>query len=221
MAPDLRQAFFVKLLGGDHADLVLLGEVEIVFAVDLAAQADLQDAAVFQETFFKAAAERRAVGIFAAKIFVPQIVVRVELDQIDRAALFFRNGAEDRKADAMVAAYAGSARSGGQERGEALLDAAEGVFDRKRIYGKIAEVGDAIFREGIHVQDWIPGADDRGLHSDVARAEARAGAVGSTAVERDADDGDVELFRLRDVRQAHEGWDTGKARVFKGVHRLR
>ena len=80
VALDLGQAFCVELFGGDHADSVLLGEIEIVFAVDLAAQTYLQDAAVFKETFLEGAAERRAVGIFAAEIFVPQIVMSVELN---------------------------------------------------------------------------------------------------------------------------------------------
>jgi hypothetical protein len=66
-----RQALFVKQLGSDHADSVLAREVEIVFAVNLAAETDLKDAAVCEEAFFESSAEGRAMGIFAAEIFVP------------------------------------------------------------------------------------------------------------------------------------------------------
>jgi hypothetical protein len=92
---------------------VLAGEVEIVFAVDLAAQAYLEDGAVLEEAFFESAAKRRAVRILAAEIFIPEIVVCVELDQVDGTAVFFGDGAEDRKADGVVAAYAGGAGSSG------------------------------------------------------------------------------------------------------------
>lgn len=121
----------------------------------------------------------------------------------------------------MIAAYAGGAGSGGKDWGEALLDATEGVFDGERIDREVAEVGDAIFFEGIDIQNGIPRADDGGLHSDVTRAEARPRSIGRAAVERDADDGDVEFLRLRDVRQTHEGGDAGEASVLQSVHRLR
>ena len=214
MALDLRHSLFVEFFGGDHADFVFAGEIEIVFAVDLAAQAYLQDATVLQQAFFEGAAKWRAVRILAAEIFVPEIVVGVELNQVDGAAVFFRDSAKDREADGVVAAYAGGAGSGGEDRSDALLDAAEGVFDRERIYGEIAEVGDAIFFEGIEFQDRIPGTNDRGLHANVARAEARAGSIGGAAVEGHADDGDVEFFGLRDVREAHEGGDTPVKRAY-------
>src|ERR1700720_2460245 len=221
MALDLGHAFFVELLGGDHADFVLAGEIEVVFAVDLAAEADLQDAAVLEEAFFEGAAERCAVGILAAEIFVPEVVVGVELYQVDWAAVFFGDGAEDGEANGVVAAYGGGAGSGGQDGGEALLDAAESILDRQRIYGQIAEVGDAIFFERIEFQYGIPGANDCGLHADVTRAETRAWSIGGAAVEGDSDDRDVELFGLRDVREAHEGGYTGEAGVFEGVAGLR
>ena len=221
MAENLRHSLFVEFLGGDHADFVFAGEIEIVFAVDLAAQTDLQNATVLQQAFFEGAAEWRAVRILAAEIFVPEIVVGVELDEGHRAAVFFRDSAKNRQADGVVAAYAGGAGSGGQDRSDALLDAAEGVFNRERIYGEVAEVGDAIFFEGIQFEDRIPGTDDRGLDSDVARAEARAGSIGCAAVEGHANDGNVEFFGLRDVRETHEGGDTREARVFQGVDGLR
>ena len=106
MAQHRPHSFFVEFLGGDHADFVFARKIEIVFGIDLAAQANLQDSAVAEKAFLEGAAERRAVRILAAEIFVPEIVVRVELNQVHRAAVVFRDRAKDRKADRVVAANA-------------------------------------------------------------------------------------------------------------------
>jgi len=216
MALNEGQTFFVKLLSRDHFDFVFAGEVEIVFAIDLSTEAHLQDAAIHEKTFFKGAAEGGAMRILAAEIFVPQVVVSVELDERDGAVLF-GDGAKDGETDGVIAAHANAADAGLEKRSDSLLDAEEGVFDGKRVYGKIAEVGYAIFGEGIYVEDGVPGADDGGLDADVARTEARAGAIGGAAVERDADEGDLELFGLWDVREAHEGGDAGEASILQSV----
>jgi hypothetical protein len=160
------------------------------------------------------------VRIFAAEIFVPEIVVGVELNEGD-GAVFFGYGAEDGETDGMVTADANTASACLENRSNSLLDALEGVFDGERVDGEIAEIGDAIFGEGIYVEDRIPRTDDCGLDADVARTEAWAGAIGGAAVERDADEGEVEFFGLRDVRKAHEGGDAGEAGVPECIERLR
>jgi len=147
--------------------------------------------------------------------------VCVELNQVDRSAVFFGESAEDGEADGVITANAGGAGSAGEDRSDSLLDTTERVFDGKRIDGEIPEVGDAIFFERIEFQHGIPRANDGGLHANVARAETGAGSIGGAAVERHADDGDVELFRLRDVREAHEGGDAGEAGVLERVNGLR
>ena len=151
MAQDWRHSFGVKFFGGDHADFVLAREVEVIFTIDLAAKADLQDATIRQKTFFEGAAEGRAVRILAAEIFVPEIVVSVELDQADGPAVLFGDGAKDGKADRVIAADADGARSGVENGGDSLLDTAERVFDGKRIDGEVAEIRDAVFGKGIQV----------------------------------------------------------------------
>jgi hypothetical protein len=97
VAPEERDATVMKFLGGDHFYFVLFGEVEIVFVVDLAAQAYLQECALQDEIFLDRAAKRRAVGIAAAEIFVPQIVVGVELNDCDWAVKFV-DRAQERQA---------------------------------------------------------------------------------------------------------------------------
>ena len=121
----------------------------------------------------------------------------------------------------MIAANADAACAGFEDWSDSLLDALEGVFDGERIDGEVAEVGDAIFREGIYVEDGIPRADDGGLNANVAGTEARAGTISGAAVEGDSDERNVEFFGLSDVRKAHEGGDAGEAGVAEGVEGLR
>jgi hypothetical protein len=71
MALNNCQTLLVKFFSGHHPNFVCTGEVEIVFAVNLAAKANLQNASIQQETFFEGPAERRAVRILAAEILVP------------------------------------------------------------------------------------------------------------------------------------------------------
>jgi hypothetical protein len=93
----------------------------------------------------------------------------------------------------------------------------ERVVDRKRIHRQVAEIGDAMLLEWIDLEDWIPRSNDRGLHAHVARPESRARAIGRAAIERDADDGDVEFVGIGDVGQAAERRNAGEAGVFERV----
>src|SRR5580704_6897819 len=119
--------------------------------------------------------------------------MRVELNQVHRPAVIFRDGAQDRKTDGVIAADAHRARAADENRRDAALDAAKRVFDREWIHRQIAEIGDAILLEGVHLQHWIPGPDDCGLYANIARAESRPRAIRRATVEGNADDGDVKF----------------------------
>src|SRR4029077_16971707 len=214
------QASFVKVLGCDHLHFVRRRKIEIVFAVNLTAKADLQDPAIEQEPLFKGAAERRAMRVLAAEILVPQIVVRVELDERKRA-VFFCDGTQNREADGMVPAHTNTTHTGIEKRSNSLLNAEKSVFDGKRIHWEVAEIGDAVLLKRIHVKDGIPRANDRGLREDISWPEARAGAIRRAAIERNADESDLQFFGLSDVRQTHESGDAGEAGEGEGVKRLR
>src|SRR5262249_23107489 len=66
----------------------------------------------------------------------------------------------------------------------------------------------------------VPGPDHRRLHAYVARPKTRPGAIGSAAVEGDADNGYVEFVRARNVRQPQERRHTRKTWIDQRVHRL-
>lgn len=157
--------------------------------------------------------------IFAAEVLIPQIVVSVELDKGD-GAVFFGDRAENGEADGVIAADTNATDAGCEKRSDSLLDADESVLDGKRIHREIAEIGDAIFGEGIDSKDGVPRTDDGGLRADISRPEARAGTVGGAAIERDADEGYLELGGLGDVRKAHEGGDAGETGKGEGIERL-
>jgi hypothetical protein len=180
----------------------------------------LQDAAVLQKTFFEGPPKGRTVRILAAKVFVPEIVVGVELDEANGSVLF-GNRAKNGQADGMIAADADAAHSGIEKRSNSLLDAAKRVFDGKRIDAEITEVRDAVLGEGIHLEDGIPGTNDCGLRAHVSRPETRTGAIGGAPIERHAHQCDFQLLGLGDVREAHERGDAGEARVPESVGRLR
>src|ERR1700730_4981729 len=219
MTPDGGYTFFVELLGGDHADFVRVGEIEIAFAVNLAAKADLQDTALLQKTFLEGAAKGRAVGILAAEIFVPKIVVGIELDKTN-GSMLLRNRAKEGKADGVIPADADAPHCGVVKSSHSLLDALKGVFDGKRIDAQVAEVRDAVFGKRVHLQNRIPRTNNRGLRAHVAWPETRTGAIGGAAVKRDADQRDFQLFGLGNMRQTHESRDAGEARVGERVGRL-
>src|SRR5260370_19169427 len=112
------------------------------------------------------------MGILADEVLVPQVVVRIELNQRNRS-VFLCHRAQNWQADGVIAAHANAAHSGLQKWSNSPLDAAEGVLNRKRIHRKITEVGGAVFGERIYVQHGVPRPDNRRLIAYVARAEAR------------------------------------------------
>src|SRR2546422_7886548 len=128
--------------------------------------------------------------------------------------------AQNRQADRVISSHANTAYPHLQKRGNSPLDAAEGVLYRKRIYRKIAEIGGAVFGEGIYVQYGIPRPDDRRLSAYVARAEARPRTISGSTIEWHANQSNIQLFRLHNMGQAHERWDARKPRITQRVGRL-
>ena len=77
----------MKFVRGNDAEFVLPSKIEIVFRIDLPAQADLQNAAFEQQSLFDRPPNRSAVRMRTAEISAPRIVVGVELDQRNRPKL--------------------------------------------------------------------------------------------------------------------------------------
>src|SRR5215475_14131075 len=113
----------------------------------------------------------------------------------------FADGPQDGETDGVISADAQGTRARCKDRSQAAFDAGKGVFDAERIDRQVAEIRGAMLFKWIDSQHGVPRADDRGLSAHSPRSEARARPIRSAAIERHTDDRDVELFRLRDVRQ--------------------
>ena len=124
--------------------------------------------------------------ILAAKILIPQIAMRIELNQRNRSMLL-RHRAQDRQADGVIASHANAADSRGKQRRKARLNAAKRVLNRKRVDTQIAVIGRPAFCERIYLQHRVPRPDNRRLVPNVSRAKPRSRPVGCTSVERHAD----------------------------------
>ena len=121
----------------------------------------------------------------------------------------------------MIASHANATHTSSQKRSGSLLDAEKRVLDGKRIHREISKVRDAKLGEGIHMEYRVPRPDDRGLHADMTRPEARTGAIGCAAVKRNTDESDLKLLGLGDMRQTHKCWNAREAGVAKRIKRLR
>src|SRR5580704_4741893 len=135
-------------------------------------------------------------------------------------AVLFRDGTQNREADGMIASDANTTHAGFENWSNSLLDALKSILDGKRIYREIAKIGDAMLREGIHVENRVPRADDCGLNTHIPRAEARTRPVGGAAIKRHTDNRHFQLFRVRDMRQTHERRNAGKAGIAECVEGL-
>src|SRR4051812_12037760 len=131
----------------------------------------------------------------------------------------FVNGTKDRQKNGMIAAYADSPRSGAEDIAELFGDSLVGVFNRKRIDRKIAEVSDTPFLERVYLQHRIPGTNHRRLHAYIARTEACSRTVSRSSVEGDANQGEIEILRSRNVRQPHECRHAREAGIDQRVYR--
>src|SRR5215468_804502 len=130
-----------------------------------------------------------------------------------------RDRTQDGQRDRMVAAHADGDDVGVEELANFLLDDLEGALDGNGHDVDVAVVGDAQPFEGRDALGMTVGANHGGLGADLAGAEARAGAVGGAAVERDAEQRHFEGTQLTAVGQAHEGGDPAEAGRDKGVGR--
>src|SRR5262249_23092735 len=192
-----------RLIDVDHGDAVLAMEVEIVLAVHRAADSDLDEAAAVDDLLLDRAAERRAVKVLAAEVLVPRVDVRVELDERERSVLF-RERAQNRQRDGVVAAGDDRPRAGCGDCRNARLDRVVRLLDAYRRRVDVADVRDVQAIERRDLLEIVVRPDERRLRTDLARSEPRPATVRRSAVVRHADDRDIEAFRILDVRQPHE-----------------
>ena len=136
----------------------------------------------------------------------------VEVDERQRAVPG-SVGAELGERDRVVAAEHDREHAGVDERAEALLGQ---LVRADRVAGRELEVAGVDSREVGEDVDVLLGvvrAKERRGRPDRLGAEAGAGAEARGGVEREADDGEVDVLHVGHVREAHEGADPREARA--------
>src|SRR5262245_50000004 len=206
----------LDLVEGDDLHAVFGLEVEVRRLVEWAPNSELDRPPGIDDALFHRTTEHRAVEILRAEVLVPAIRVAIEMDEPHRAVAP-RDRTQDGQRDRMVAAHADGDDVRVEELANLLLDHLEGALDGNGHDVDVAVVGDAQPFEGRDALGMTVGANHGGLGADLAGAEARAGAVGGAAVERDAEQRHFEGAQLTAVGQTHEGGDPAEAGRDKGV----
>ena len=195
-------------------------EVEVVGAVERPADADLDHAAAVDQLLLDRPPEGGPVKVLGAEVLVPGVRMGVEVDQAE-PPVPPRERPEDRERDGMIASHGQRHHARRDERVDLALDRGEGSLDGDRHDVHVAVVGDAKLLERRHLQDRVPGTDQRGLLADVPRTVASAGAVRRAAVVGNAEQRDVEAGRIPPEGQEHEGRRLAEARRAERVTRSR
>ena len=149
----------------------------------------------------------------AAEIGVAGVRMGVDMDHAERPL-----GAErpqDRVGDDVVAADRERRDAALVEVADHRLDPAQRVGDVDRVDRHVADIRAGAERIRRDMRAVIDEPHQRGGLAHLARPEAGAGPVGGGAVERDADERDVDLARRLgrlEIGQPHEGRDAGEAR---------
>src|SRR5262249_20065641 len=81
-------AVFADFVDRHPADALILLKLEILFAVQRPANADLDHARRVYKTFLDGSAKRCSMKVLAPEVFVPGIRMRVEMDQAERPMNF-------------------------------------------------------------------------------------------------------------------------------------
>ena len=141
------------------------------------------------------------------------------MDQPDRAVLL-RHGAQDRIGDGVVAAERQRNAVLGENAVIGVGDDVHAFRQVERVDRHVADVGDLQAVEGCGARRHVVGPDEAGFGPDLARPEARAGAVRCADVHRHADEAGVEPLGRGLSRQPHEGRRRAEARHLVAAERL-
>ncbi len=210
----------VEFLHVDDAHAAVMAEAPDIDIVDAAADTDLDRPLGIEQPLLHRPPERRAVMEFRAEIIVAGVAMGIEMDHADRAVL--GDGAEDRQGDRMVAARRDRHDPGGVDRREDGFDLAMRALELERFFDPgIAEIGDPAQRIGIDAGRLVDAPHQARLVADLARPVAGAGAVGHAAVERHADQPDIDPGEVLAIGRSHEGRDAGVTRPHHRIGEFR
>ena len=137
------------------------------------------------------------MGVGRAKVGVPRVEVRVEVDERHRAVPG-RSHPEEGQGDGVVATDGHEGAPVARQRPRRVLDLLEGLGNAKRGARHVARVDDLDGGKGLHVEVRVIGAHQaRGLAHGL-RPETCSRTVGGPGVKGNAEDRDVPRLHLPD-----------------------
>ena len=207
------------LLGLHDAEALLPRPVEIVGGIACAAQADLDAARAVQQPFLDGTAEWRAVSDLLAEHDVVDVGVGVYLHETHRAVLALQRP-QDREDDRVVAAHCQRLAVVVEDLVVRRFDEGNRLLQIEGIDGHIADVGDRQAVERRRARRHVVGPNQAAFGTDLARAEAGAGAVGRAGVHRHADEADIEVLGAGETRQTKHRRQSAEARHLVAAERL-
>ena len=162
------------------------------------------------------APEHRPVAVRAPVVGVPEVRVRVEVQQAE-LPVHARERAQLGERDRVVAAHAERDDAGLGDRPHEVLDPLQRVLDVAGHGRRVAEVDGRQLAEHLHALDGVVRADHARRRAHRLRPEAGAGAERRPAVPRHPEDGGVRALERRDVRQPRERPRSGEPRRLERI----
>src|SRR6266545_3880489 len=181
-------------------------------------QARLHGATRVDEALLDRSPDDAPVEELLPEVLVPEVMVRVELDQGQRS-VHGRERAKLREQDRMVSAQTEGRGPGASDLLEGGCRPLERVDRRTGHGGHVPVVDEGELRDHVDPKQWVvvPQHDRRA--PDPLWAEACAAPEGDSAIGRDADYGDVHPVELPYVREPHERPRAGESRHLERVRR--
>ena len=205
----------LQLVPGDRVEPQLARRVDVRRAVERAAHAGLHRRVRVDQPLLDRALEHGAMEVAGAVVRLPDVGVRVEVDERQRA-VHGRRRAQLAQHHRVVAAQAERRHAGGVHGRQEVLDPAQRLLV---VAGHGRRVAVVDHREALGHVD----AEERVVRSqqgrgaaDRLRAEPRAGLVRDGVVGGDADHRDVHILRCLHGRQPHERAGAGEAGRVRG-----
>ena len=159
------------------------------------------------------------MGDLLAEHLIIDIGMGIDMDQRYRPVLLLHRP-QDRQRQRVIAAQGERNAVVDENTVIGFLDDADGLLQIEGVDGDITDIGHLQRLERLGAGRHVIGPEHAAFGPDLARAMARAGAVGGADINRHADETDIQPLGRRLRRQPHHRHRPGKARHVVAAQRL-